>query len=120
MKTPSSTPETPSLSLLETKVLMVLASGDLHGYGIATEIQRRAPDGPRIFPTNLYRRLHHLVECGLIEKGAAELDDNGRARKNFRITAAGQDYLALETDRLSSLVDELRASAIASSQGSPE
>lgn len=106
---------TDSLSLLETQVLMVLARGQLHGYAIALEIQERDPDGPRIYPTNLYRRLHALADRGLIENTGTELDDKGRARKAFAITAQGREALAAQTDRLAGFVDELRAA-----EGSPE
>lgn len=103
------------LSLLETQVLMVLAQGDLHGYAIATELQRRDPEGPRIFPTNLYRRLHDLVDRGLIERAGVELDEAGRARKNFAITAVGRATLAAATERLGEIVDQLRSQAVTSS-----
>lgn len=102
------------LSLLETQILMVLAQGDLHGYGIAAELQRRDPEGPRIFPTNLYRRLHDLVDRGLIANAAVELDDSGRARKNFAITEQGRGTLAAAVERLGGIVDQLRSQAAAS------
>lgn len=105
------------LSLLETQILMVLARGDLHGYAIAGELQRRDPDGPRIFPTNLYRRLHDLVDRGLIANAGTELDDSGRARKNFAITELGRSTLAAAADRLGDLVEQLR-SHVATSPGS--
>lgn len=105
------------LSLLETQILMVLAEGQLHGYGIATEMQERDPDGPRIFPTNLYRRLHGLVDRGLIEHAGVELDETGRARKNFAITELGRSTLAAAADRLGDIVRQLR-SHTATSPGS--
>jgi len=103
------------LSMLETQVLMVLARDDLHGYGIALEIQRRDPGGPRIYPTNLYRRLHDLADRGLIANAGTELDDKGRARKTFALTDVGREALSTQTERLAGFVDELRAA-----EGSPE
>lgn len=104
-----------ALSMLETQVLMVLARSDLHGYGIALEIQRRDPDGPKIYPTNLYRRLHDLADRGLIANAGTELDDKGRARKSFSITNVGREAMSAQTQRLAGFVDELRAA-----EGSPE
>jgi len=98
-----------ALSMLETQVLMVLARDDLHGYGIALEIQRRDPDGPKVYPTNLYRRLHDLADRGLILSADTELDDKGRARKTFAITDVGREALSAQTQRLAGFVDELRA-----------
>lgn len=107
--TPTTVAKSGTLSLLETQVLMVLASADLHGYGIALEIQRRDPDGPKIYPTNLYRRLHHLADRGLIANAGTELDDKGRARKRFAITDFGREALSTQTSRLAGFVEELRA-----------
>jgi len=97
-----------ALSMLETQVLMVLAGSDLHGYGIALEIQRRDPDGPKVYPTNLYRRLHDLADRGLIANAGTELDDKGRARKAFAITNVGREALSAQTQRLAGFVEELR------------
>lgn len=105
----------PRLSMLETQVLMVLTRGELHGYAIALEIQERDPQGPRIYPTNLYRRLHDLVDRGLIANAGTELDDKGRARKSFAITESGRGALAAQTARLTSFVDELAAATSTSS-----
>lgn len=99
------------LSLLETRILMVLVPGKLHGYGIAGQLQRRDPDGPRIFPTNLYRRLYDLVDRGLIEPAGVELDDTGRSRKNFAITDLGRRSLAVAAERLGEIVEQLRSQA---------
>lgn len=104
-----------AISMLETQVLMVLARDDLHGYGIALEIQRSDPDGPKIYPTNLYRRLHDLADRGLIANAGTELDDKGRARKSFSITNVGREAMSAQTQRLAGFVDELRAA-----EGSPE
>jgi len=98
-----------ALSMLETQVLMVLARADLHGYGIALEIQRRDPDGPKVYPTNLYRRLHDLADRGLIASAGTELDSKGRARKTFAITHGGREALSTQTRRLAGFVDALRA-----------
>lgn len=104
-----------AISMLETQVLMVLARDDLHGYGIALAIQRSDPDGPKIYPTNLYRRLHDLADRGLIANAGTEIDDKGRARKAFSITNVGREALAAQTQRLAGFVDELRAAT-----GSPK
>ena len=113
--TPTTIDRIAALSMLETQVLMVLARVDMHGYGIALEIQRRDPDGPKVYPTNLYRRLHDLADRGLIANAGTELDDKGRARKRFSITSVGREALSAQTQRLAGFVDELRAA-----EGSPE
>ncbi len=99
----------PRLSMLETQILLILSNGDLHGYAIALEIQRRDPSGPRIYPTNLYRRLHALADRGLIDNAGTELDERGRARKRFAITDTGRTTLAAQTRHLEGFVEALRA-----------
>jgi DNA-binding PadR family transcriptional regulator len=99
----------PRLSMLETQILLILSAGDLHGYAIALEIQRRDPAGPKVYPTNLYRRLHALADRGLIDNAGTELDERGRARKRFTITESGRATLAAETRHLEGFVEALRA-----------
>ena len=55
------------LTTLEFRVLLVLMDGDLHGYGIAKEVERTDASLGKIFPTNLYRRLRDMADRGLIE-----------------------------------------------------
>jgi DNA-binding PadR family transcriptional regulator len=104
-----STSTMPRLSMLETQILLILSTGDLHGYAIALEIQRRDPAGPKIYPTNLYRRLHALADRGLIDNAGTELDERGRARKRFTITETGRTTLESQTRHLEGFVEALRA-----------
>lgn len=90
-----------------THVLLVLADGDLHGYAIAKEIERRG--GPALYPANLYRHLNALASRGLIEGLPPSLDDSGRARKAFRITAAGLAAVRARGEQLRALVEAMEA-----------
>lgn len=93
------------LSALETHVLLVLAEGDLHGYGIAKAIEQR--DGPKIYPANLYRHLNAMAARGLIESAGNRADESGRLRKQFRVRAEGLEAVRHEGRRLRILVDEI-------------
>ena len=108
------------LNELETQILLVLASSSLHGYGIAKELERRDPDGPRLFPTNLYRRLRELAVRGLIEPAGVELDESGRARKNFKITSLGHKSLREASDRFAALLAALQEQGLTSPESSPK
>lgn len=101
------------LNEIETRILMVLAGADLHGYGIAKELEQDG-EGPSVLPTNLYRRLHDLVDKGLIAHAGLETDDSGRPRKNFTITDQGRSRLAGEAERLAELVRRIESQSLAS------
>ena len=86
---------------LEFQTLLVLLEGDLHGYGIAKEIEVRQGGIPRVLPTNLYRRLRDLAERGLISEC---LEEGSGPRKLFRITPFGREVAGAEARRLEALV----------------
>jgi DNA-binding PadR family transcriptional regulator len=90
------------LTTLEFRVLLVLMDGDLHGYGIAKEIERRDASLGKIFPTNLYRRLRDMAQRGLIEHLPAIAD--GDQKRQFRITTLGRTVAREEATRLERLL----------------
>ena len=97
-----------TLDELETHVLLVLADGDLHGYAIAKKMETRG--GPAIYPANLYRHLNALAADGLIEALPPQIDESGRARKAFRMTAAGREAVREHGQRLRALVEAIESS----------
>ncbi len=79
-------------------ILVALAGGPLHGYGIATEI-KSVTDGaltPRA--GSLYHSLDKLAEQGVV---AVDRDDvvDGRLRRYYRLTENGTSILAAEATR---------------------
>ncbi len=99
---------------LEFRVLLVLMDGDLHGYGIAREIERRDTSLGKIFPTNLYRRLRDMSERGLIDRLAASSD--GEQRRQFRLTKLGRLVAKAEARRLENLLLDARQHDLLPSQ----
>jgi DNA-binding PadR family transcriptional regulator len=94
------------LTPLEFRVLLVLMDGNLHGYAIAKEVERRDSSLGKIFPTNLYRRLRDMAERGLIDHLPASTD--GDPKRLFRITKLGRGAARQEAMRLESLVLDAR------------
>jgi DNA-binding PadR family transcriptional regulator len=90
---------------LELQVLLVLMEGDLHGYGIAKEIERRDTGLGKIFPTNLYRRLRDMAQKGMISEA---VEPEGDQRRLFRITPFGHLVARAEAERLEALVISAR------------
>jgi DNA-binding PadR family transcriptional regulator len=80
-------------------VLASLASGELHGYGIARDVEELSGGRVRLTAGTLYGVLNRLADDGLIEQTREEVV-GGRRRRYHRITGAGQAALAEEAARL--------------------
>lgn len=81
---------------LDLLVLRTLASGPMHGYGIATLVQERTGGDLSIEDAALYQALHRLDRQGLIEAEWRASENNRRARY-YRLTPAGRKRLREET-----------------------
>jgi DNA-binding PadR family transcriptional regulator len=86
---------------LEFQVLLVLMDGELHGYGIAKEIENREPGLGRVLPTNLYRRLRDMAAKGMIIEQPPSGDQK---RRRFQIKPFGIAVAKAEAERLEALV----------------
>ncbi|HEX3472070.1 MAG TPA: helix-turn-helix transcriptional regulator [Silvibacterium sp.] len=87
-------------------ILLSLAAGEQHGYGIMQEVLQRTTGKVRLWPATLYGSIKRLIEAELIEESderpAPELDD--ARRRYYRLTALGRQVLDAECDRLQELV----------------
>ena len=88
------------------QILLSLADGERHGYGITQDIAGRTAARMTLEPGNLYRSLRTMLDDGLIEESdrrpAPDLDDE--RRRYYRITALGRRVAEAETVRLEALV----------------
>lgn len=93
------------------QILLSLADGERHGYGITQDIASRTSARMRLEPGNLYRSLKAMLDDGLIEESerrpAPDLDDE--RRRYYRITTLGRRVAVAETARLADVVAEARA-----------
>ena len=87
-------------------ILLSLAAGEQHGYGIMQEVSDRTHGKLTLWPATLYGTIKRLIEAGLIEESderpAPELDD--ARRRYYRLTRLGKRVLDAETARLEELV----------------
>src|SRR5580693_5054134 len=83
---------------LDLLVLKTLENGPMHGYGIASHIERISDELLRVEEGSLYPALHRIEQTGWIraEWKASEL---GRQAKFYRLTRAGQKQLTEEEER---------------------
>jgi DNA-binding PadR family transcriptional regulator len=92
-------------------VLLSLAGGERHGYGILKDVLHQTNDRVRLGPGTLYGTLQRLMETGWVE----ECTGSGRTeerRRYYRLTRSGRDALQGEVDRLDLLVRTARAQRI--------
>jgi DNA-binding PadR family transcriptional regulator len=80
-------------------ILTALAAGSQHGYGIITDVISISDGRVRLRAGTLYTALERLSAEELIEPDREEIID-GRYRRYYRLTAAGQRQLAAEAARL--------------------
>jgi DNA-binding PadR family transcriptional regulator len=85
-------------------ILLVLAAGPRHGYGIMKEVERESDGKVRLEIGSLYRLLGRMLEDGLIQ----ESGDAEDRRRYYRISRLGRRVLAAEAGRLAALLDLIR------------
>ena len=103
------------LTPLSFHILLALASaGELHGYGILKEIERRTTGQMRTASGALYLAAVRLVETGLIEESDKrpdpEIDD--RRRRYYRLTPFGRTVAEAEAARLVELAKAAQESGL--------
>jgi DNA-binding PadR family transcriptional regulator len=87
-------------------ILLTLADGERHGYGIMQEVAALTKGGMRLGPGTLYRSIKALLAEGLIEESSERPDPalDDERRRYYRLTEQGRGVAAAEAERLASLV----------------
>ena len=92
-------------------ILMALADGEKHGYGIMLEVEANTSGMVPMGPGTLYGSIKRMLKANLIEESDdrpdSELDDE--RRRYYRLTGAGEQVLRLEAKRLASQVSMAKA-----------
>jgi DNA-binding PadR family transcriptional regulator len=95
-------------------ILLALADGEKHGYGIMLEVEANTNAQVVMGPGTLYGSIKRMLTAGLIEesdeRADTELDD--QRRRYYRLTGLGRRVLGLEAERLASQVRLARAKSI--------
>lgn len=107
------TRERPPLRTVEFHILLSLAAGERHGYGIIRDIEARGDSAVPDVGT-MYRALARMVDGGLIEpatrRPAPDLDDE--RRNYYRITPVGLRIAKEEAARLETLTRVARVGGL--------
>ncbi len=101
--------ERPALRPVEFHILLSLAAGERHGYGIIQDIEARGETAVPDVGT-MYRALARMLDNGLIEAAARRPapDADDERRNYYRITDAGRRAAKTEARRLEMLMRAAR------------
>ena len=87
-------------------ILLALADGERHGYGIMQEVAAGTQNKVRMGPGTLYGTIKRMIAAGLIEEADErpdpDLDDE--RRRYYRLTLLGRATAVAEAQRLANLV----------------
>ncbi len=94
-------------------ILLSLAPGEAHGYGILVDVEEATDGAIRLGPGTLYGALKRLVADDLVEESVRRpaADDDER-RRYSRLTAAGRRLLGAEAARLTKVVGMARRAGV--------
>jgi DNA-binding PadR family transcriptional regulator len=111
----SASTKSPPLSSATLHILLALAGGNLHGYGIIKEVTRNSDGHYRLGPGTLYDNLKKLMDAGLVADAATSSSSRRKPvsskeddRRFYTLTKDGKNALAAEVDRLQSVVREAK------------
>jgi DNA-binding PadR family transcriptional regulator len=87
-------------------ILLALADGQRHGYGIMQEVTRRAGGQVKMGPGTLYGSIKRMLADGLIEEAGERPDPalDDERRRYYRLTSFGLRVMQVEVLRLQQLV----------------
>lgn len=98
------------LTTVVFQIMLALADGQRHGYGVMLEVEERTGGAVSLRPGTLYRALNRMLESGWVEEAEdrpdPELDDE--RRRYYRLTALGRRVAAAEARRLAREVEWAR------------
>lgn len=83
---------------LDLLILKTLKIGPMHGYGIASHIERISDELLRVEEGSMYPALHRIEQTGWI-RAEWKLSENGRQAKFYRLTRTGLKQLLAEEER---------------------
>ena len=105
-----STDRSPAQTQTTFHILLALANGPLHGYGV---MQQVAEAGGKMGPGTIYGALHRMQEGGWVERAGSERARGpGKLRHRYGLTPDGWEVLRTEARRVVHAADLVRARAV--------
>ena len=83
-------------------ILMALADGERHGYGIMQAVAAQSDGSVKMGPGTLYGSIKRMLAQGLISESEERADPNhgDQRRRYYRLTAQGEQAFKAEIQRL--------------------
>jgi DNA-binding PadR family transcriptional regulator len=101
-------------------ILLALADGEKHGYGIMQEVETNTKGQMLMGPGTLYGSIKRMLQADLIEesdeRADPEMDD--QRRRYYKLTSLGRRTLRMEAERLAAQVKIARAKNIFAAEAS--
>ncbi len=86
-------------------ILLALASGAKHGYGVIVDVRQRTDGSVRLGTGTLYTAMKRLLQQGMIEEcDGPEPSGTQERRKYYRLLPRGLDAARQEARRLEAMV----------------
>jgi DNA-binding PadR family transcriptional regulator len=89
-------------------ILLALADGELHGYGIMRNVAELTSGRVRLGPGTLYGSIQTLLEEGLIK----EVGEPEGRRRSYRLAPSGRKLAQAEAERLADMLRAARTRRI--------
>jgi DNA-binding PadR family transcriptional regulator len=96
----------PPLTPAVFHILLALADGPLHGYGIMQAVEANSEGHPPMGPGTIYGSLQRMEDAGLVRELTTSREDR---RRVFGLQPAGRRALEAEAHRLTKLAALVRA-----------
>jgi DNA-binding PadR family transcriptional regulator len=96
------------LSPATLHVLLVLAGGERHGYGIMQEVARQSNGQYKLGPGTLYDNLQKMMNQGMVDQAPAPAKDDDPRRRYYRLTRFERAVLHADVARLENVVREAK------------
>jgi DNA-binding PadR family transcriptional regulator len=97
------------LSPASLHILLALAAGELHGYGIMLEAARQSQGQYKLGPGTLYDNLRKLMAHNIVEESRKSTLADDPRRRYYRLTGLGRRVLAAEVSRLEGVLRQARS-----------
>ncbi len=92
-------------------ILLALADGERHGYGIMQDVARQTGDQLQLGPGTLYGCLKRMLAARLVEESGERPDPalDDERRRYYRMTELGREAARAEAQRLAAAVHAARS-----------
>ncbi len=96
------------LSPATLHILLALAGGEQHGYGIMKEVARQTEGQYRLGPGTLYDNLQKLLDRGMVREALKQSANDDPRRRYYRLTTFGRRVLSADLARLENVLREAK------------